>query len=187
MDPTASSGQVGRAWAAVQWTVSAADCVVANCTVIAQYLNSYYPDTNAFVTIPNKYFKPTDQVGSYIFTLQVTNYFQRSSTGSVSVQLSQGRAGPLVSISSPLIITQYRWQFTTLSATVSQPSCNPNATQPLSFCWSVYQGLTYLPLLTSASSDPRTFLLPPYSLDIGTAYTIKVTAAFGESNCSHKV
>ena len=164
---------------AVEWVVSAADCRLANCTAIAKYLNKKYPQTNSFITVPNHLFKSVNDVGSYLISLKLTNLFMRSSIGSVSVRLAQGQAGPQLTIASPPIINQYRWQDLILSASISQPSCGANSSQPLSFAWAVYQGLSYLPGLKTTSVDPRTFRMPAYSLDTGTSYTIKVTVAVG--------
>ena len=89
----------------------------------------------------------------------------------------------MVTIAAPLVINQFRWQDITLGLNIGKPSCGANSTQPLSFQWSVYEGMKYLYWLTSSSSDPRTFKLPAYSLNSSSAYTIKVTAAVGGFLC----
>ena len=63
IDPTASSGQAGpRPWTALSWFVSAANCKVANCSVIQNYLNKNVRDTSAVFTVPNNLFQDAPTV-----------------------------------------------------------------------------------------------------------------------------
>lgn len=187
MDPTASSGNAGRSWLDVQWSVTVLQCpvsqccLIANCTFIANYLNTHYQDTRSFVKIPSRFFVPAATVGSYQITLQLTNIFQQTAVASTVVKIVQGKVGPLLSISSPMVVNQYRWQTTTLTANIAEPAvgCYRNSSAPISFAWAVYEGITYLPQLSSVSFDPRTFVLPAFTLNVSSTYTVKATAAVG--------
>jgi hypothetical protein len=87
IDPTASAGHGGRAWDALEWTVSFANVQnissprAADTTTLAQYLYSEYNTTTEVVSFPNEWMA----FGVYEFTLKVTNFLGQTSSARVSV------------------------------------------------------------------------------------------------------
>ena len=172
LDPTASTGKASRNWYSVMWNVSGS----SSATQITSYLNANYKDTTALVTVPINLFLPGYE---YTLTLVLTNFFRRSSAGSISFTVNGiGNVvpAPLVRMYTP---TQsfYRWQEIDIFAAVSFSKCGGLGNSSLLYTWKVYQGTTYMASLQSASVDARFFTFPPFELSPSTAYTVSVVVS----------
>lgn len=174
IDPTFSTGNVGRAWVAVEWNVSTSP-VVQSAAAVLSHLAKYARDTNAAVIIPNSILSPGN---SYQFTLTLTNEYGQVSSGSTKVTMS-GTSNNVISPVVRLVSLRslFRWQQVQVFADVTTPSiCGVSSTNSsVTFEWKLYQGTQYVDSIESTSLDPRYFLLPPYSVQAGTFYTISVT------------
>jgi hypothetical protein len=81
-----------------------------------------------------------------------------------------------------------RNQTTNLFAVASLTSCSGTTSGNLQYSWAVYKGYSVQSAITSVSKDGRFFKLNAYTLDSGTAYTVKVTvSASGASSASASV
>lgn len=171
LDPTASLGYGGTNWVAIQWTVIEIKHN-RNTSALSDYLNANVSSTDKVVSIPNSFLFPT---AVYSITLRVTNVLNNNGIRTVQVAVQdQSSAQPQVRINGPSS-TYYRWQSLILYAYASYPSCAGDYTnQSISYVWSVYDGITYLPAVQSASLDQRTFVANPYILDADKNYTFRV-------------
>ena len=80
-------------------------------------------------------------------------------------------------ILGPPVVNTYRWQQLQVQASSSIVACGKVISGQLQYSWRVFKGVELVPALTSQSLDPRVYLLPPFSLDSNTQYTLQVIAA----------
>ena len=183
MDPSSSSGAGGRPWRSVQWSVTDS---LAGADSIAAYLNDTFSDPLqlglALITIPNALLFTSSSIQRSVYTISLAleNFMGVSSVATIKVQVQRLDEVTVpdvrVSGADPLM---YRWQALDLFASASFPACASNATNQgvnarLRYQWNVYEELTYVPYLQSASANPRYFRLEPYSLEAGVVYTVVV-------------
>jgi hypothetical protein len=172
LDPTASSGNAGRDWSKVVWTVSGSGTHILtdNITDIYQLIRNYSTDT--IVTIPSSYLS----VGTYTFSLQLTNVLGQTSQAYTSVTVQSSLITPRVIIAGSFPLFFYRWQSITARALGTLPPC---ANGTIQYTWRIYSGTTCLYSVKSTSKDARVYKLPAYTLDSSSAYTLQVTAKAG--------
>jgi hypothetical protein len=184
LDPTPSRGAAGRDWAAVEWFVAPAGTpgLARNASDIQAYLNAHFRMTTSVARVPNYFLTPSNRYfpSAYDFSLRVTNFLQQSSVVKVNVLVGNGigQTLPQIQMFGGNVQT-YRWKPLTLFATATFPGCVQNTSSlPLYFSWKVYDGLTYVPSITSTSSDQRYFKLIPYALDANKVYTVSVDVSY---------
>ena len=174
LDPTNSYGNVGRPWSKVSWTVSGAGDINA----ISRLLNWQYNDTHNLIPIPQSLLRN----GSISFTLLVSNFLGGSAASSVTISVLADFSSPLVRVVGPSRINVNRWQDVSLSASATASSCSSSATKAVYYTWRVFRGSVYVPSFISYSLNPKTFRLPPYSLEASTVYLITATVSFSLTN-----
>ena len=168
IDPTLSKGNMGRGWASVLWTVASTVASSSRLAAISDLLNKQFNSTNDLATIPNKLLLPA----TYTISLTLDNFALKSSVGFITVQMTDSTDTPKFSITGPQVLSQLRWQPTSIFASASMPNCGGGEAAPkFTYTWKAYQGLTYLSAVTSNSLDARFFKLPAFTLDALNTYT----------------
>ena len=170
LDATGSQGSAGRPWTSIVWSVSGS---VANISTIQSLLRNSYASTSVPAVIPSNLLSN----GVVTFLLQLTNFLGQTSIGSTSVSISTTALYPTVIIPGPQTVLLTRAQTLSLFASVSLPPCASHLTGVLVYTWSVYAGSNYASQFTSKSRNPLFFKLDPYTLDVSTVYTVKVTVS----------
>ena len=176
LDPTGSSGQGGTKWLNISWIVTGT-ASSDNNNALSNYLNKFHSSTTYPIIIPNKYFSTIDQ---YNIALFLTNFVGLSGLASVKISFSQNPMFPSIQLLTNPGSIFYRWQPINLFASSKVPSCSNSTalsnstTISLTYTWKLFDGVLYLPNFANNSTDPRYFLLLPYSLDASKVYTVQV-------------
>lgn len=180
LDPTGSSGNAGRDWFELFWTVQGT-ATFSNNSRIADWLNSEYVDTDGIASVPNSFL---DRGKSYTFRLTLTNYLLLSRIAEVTVTVDTSDfVTPLVRVYGSSLVL-YAWKSVSLFAVASFPLCSGDTSDlTLTYSWKVYRGITFITSIVSTSRNPRHFKLNPYTLESNTEYTIeaRVSATSGTS------
>jgi hypothetical protein len=173
LDGTASSGNGGRRWYSVVWSVTGY-LSSANLSLISNYLNNFNQDLSVAIVIPNEMLFMKYRPSSLTFTLELTNFMMQTTATSATVSFRFDIAkGPRLILSGPSIRFMTRNQELLLFANATYPSCVHNVSTKIQYSWTVFQGVNLLDIF-SVSSDQRYFKLNPFSLDSMTTYTIQV-------------
>ena len=170
IDLTSSYGNGGRSWSELNIKVLSS---ANNSTMVLQrFLDSKY-EISPPTAIPHFLIA---KGFSYTFTVTLCNFLSACSSSSVSL-IATDMSIPIVSISGGPLRQMNRNSLLSLSTFVSVGNCGFQ-TVPYSFSyqWIVYQSDTPVLSIVSLSKDPSKFILPPYSLQANTVYTVKVTA-----------
>jgi hypothetical protein len=175
MDPTATSGNGGRGWSKLVWSVSGTGVHIfsANLTSIADFLNYYYPTTSRVAVIPGSMLT----AGSYAISLEVTNFFGQTSYGAVTVAVTLSTTLPTLSVAGPSTVTMYRWQSTALVASASfVTACSSDVVDncPI-YEWDVFEGAYVNSALKSTSKTGMNFKLASFTLQANTVYLVRVS------------
>jgi len=172
LDPTASSGDAGRNWLAVRWSVASTDTTPFLNENISLYLNNRYSSTNGLVSVPNRYLKSNIV---YTFTLRLTNFLLSMDIATtIPVTGSLKGSFPIVRING-LQDSFYRVNETiNLHAIANFPSCNVVINGIFDFSWKVWSDGEILTQIISISNDPSRFVLGPFSLLVNKDYTVQL-------------
>jgi hypothetical protein len=168
VNPTLTSGNGGRAWTTVLWTVSAASG--ASTTAIQALLTG----TTSVITIP-KASVPSDR---YTLSLTVTNFLGQSSTTSATFSVDGNPNLPIISILGPTTVSTVPGDALTLYTSTARTSCYLSAST-ISYAWTVRKGGSDGEVQTairSTSTSPTKFSLGGYALETATIYTVEFTA-----------
>ena len=172
LDPTGSYGRGNRNWLDVSWTVLKFDTIEND---IQRFLNANYLSTSDIIVIPKDLL---EEDATYSISLALTNFLKQKAIFTAKITVGDDST-PNFNILGSKVIKRFRWQSINLRSNVNFPSCfRPSS---FSYKWKVYQGFTFLSNVSSISSDPRAFELPPYSLDSGNIYTVLVTLFYKNS------
>ena len=173
LDPTASSGSGGRPWFKVQWIVSGSGAPATAASSISVFLNTYYnTSTRSVITVPKSIFSPD---GSLTISLLLQNFLGASSASTSSITILSSTSIPQVKIPGSSQLSFFRGNSLHLFASAAASSCDNASSLALTYSWKVYQDATYLPSIFSTSLNNRVFLLPSFSLNVLTRYTVRVT------------
>ncbi|ETW01090.1 hypothetical protein, variant [Aphanomyces invadans] len=115
---------------------------------------------------------------SYVFGVELTNYFNEKSASSYTVQTLSDPV-PVVSIAGATTLSIRRPNALLLSATTAPVVTNCSTVQSTSkvqFQWTVESPPTWT--LVNTAVDPRSFSLAPNVLQAGTAYRFRVDAFY---------
>ena len=94
LDPTGSSGLVGRPWAVIFWTVTSNEAV--EVSALQNYLNTKFTDTNDLATIPRSML---DRGVQYFFLLTLGNWCGKFDAATISVKVQDNSMLPTLTIS----------------------------------------------------------------------------------------
>ena len=170
MDLTSSYGNGGRSWS--QLNIKVLSSTSNSTMALQQFLDSKYrisPPTAIPHFLIAKGF-------SYTFTATLCNFLSACSSSSVSL-IAIDTSIPIVSISGGPLRQMNRNALLSLSTSISVGNCGlQRVLYSFTYQWNVYQSGTPLLSSVSASKDPSKYILPPYSLQASTMYTVKVTA-----------
>jgi len=183
IDPSLTSGDLGRPWVAIRWTawdITGLDMSTPGLNItkhinvnLTNYMNTQFHDLTRSLQVPNKYF----DVGRYQVRLTVTNCFSQTATTTTVIEVSPKTMIPIVSIAGPSSIVVYRNSSLNLFASIQSsapcPGRPPQDTE-LVYSWNVFIDNTHLPDLMSQSRDRRAFKLAPYSLEPNSRYAVQV-------------
>jgi hypothetical protein len=178
IDPTGSTGNGGRTWQSVSWSVSGvgAKILAKNVSAIATFLSTSYSSTSGLVTIPNTMLS----YGTYTIGLKLKNFLNESGFGQVSVVVSDSLVVPRLSIVGSSSISMYRYQTLSVFANASFPACVTTSVS-LVYTWSLFQGSTLQYSITSYAKDQRFYRLAAYKLTSSTSYLLRVSVSVASS------
>ena len=183
IDPTATTGSGGRAWASVLFTVTAN--TVFNGTLFQEtYLNPYNRMNllDSSLIIPRGVLAP----GYYQFHLAVTNFLTQTASSYVTIQILNTTFVPRVTILGPSSFTTTSASTIVLQSVVQGGSYD--VTFPLVYTWSVYvNGTVYVSPFTNAvvasqSKDPKVFKSPADLFEVSNTYTVMVMVTSNDRN-----
>jgi hypothetical protein len=186
LDPTGTTGSGGRAWKSAVWSVTAQGLPVLpggkGTAKIESFLNQYFATPESVARVPNAMLNASDlyTTSTYTFSLTITNFLLQTAVVKKTVLVSNGvgTAIPNLLLFGADVAT-FRWKPVNILAVANFPGCVQNPSSlPFYFSWKVYDGLTYLPSITSVSSNQRNFRLNPYALDSSKIYTVSVDVAY---------
>ena len=149
LDPTSSTGNAGRDWAEVTWSITDYDLVSSpqNISKIINFLNTNYNSSTFYlVKIPNIIFF-TEMYRysisySFTFRLLLRNFMGGVGISSTSVVI-KNTIVPRVTITSPPKIVIYRSQSVSVFAQAILPECAGASSFSLVYSWRVYDGNQY--------------------------------------------
>ena len=174
IDATGSSGQVGRKWSKISWSVTCE----GSCNTVDKIYNflvasSVQDGISKLIVIPTQYLRPGD---AYTFRLELTNFFRQSASAQATVRVQNSQSLNVV-ISGIQSRYLFNWQELNLFAVTNIYGCSGNDSFPrhLMFEWAVFDNGIYLPSLNSTSRDPRYFKLSAYFLEVLHLYTFQVS------------
>lgn len=172
IDLSKSTGNGGKDWSKLTWKVSGSFSD-ENKTIVENYLNAHYSSSTTIAKVPSS----TLFAGNvYYFALQLTNWLGKSGVSSCSVSVTHSLGTPNVVIASSSIVNVLRSQVVSLTAQANIPKCS-GLSLGITFSWKVFQGIKYLSAIKSTSIDPRNFVVPSYSFNASSTYTVQVTAS----------
>jgi hypothetical protein len=168
LDLSGSTGASGRAWS-VKFQVSSLD---SNASVIETFLNSEYvmfPPT----PVPATYFSASY---SYSISAKLCNYLGACNTATHKVVVMSS-AVPSVTVVGSSSQAIYRKSVYSVAASGFLSSCGSlvAGSYQYTYSWIVADAKGSLLTLGSTSRDPTKFVLPAYSLQSLSTYTVTVT------------
>lgn len=179
VNPTASTGNGGRSWSAVTWSVTNSDGSVAS---FASSFTAQNGTTLKSFTVSSS----SLQAGSYFIALTLTNFLGKTATLTTSLTVVSSADLPLLTISGPATLSMVPSSSLSLSASVQTSACS-TSTSSLAYVWTVYKDGTQMSSLKSSSRNALQFQLPSYSLDANSIYTVQVSASSGGATASAQV
>ena len=178
LDPTASTGQGGRQWADLKWTVSGTAPINAIQNISA-YLNKNYRDTYSVVRVP---VSMLTYEATYMVELKVMNFLMVTGAGrSPNILISSHRGTPSIRIGGPQQIFVKSSNLINLQVLTSLSSCSENFESSTSYVWKVWNGLNYMKEIQSSSKDPTRFVLDSSALVVNIQFAVQVVAYFSKS------
>ena len=176
LDLSASTGNGGRPWTAVTWGVTA---VRADVTALKQYIVRNFVIAQARINVPRSLLPAAD---TYSITVALTNFLGGAASQAVAVTASGDRNQPSARIRGPAYLTMVASDALQLVGLGTPSACAaPGST--LAYAWTVLNSTGAALPLRSTSVDPTRLVLPPYSLTVGSTYTVslKVQALAGKT------
>ena len=175
IDATASTGNCGRSWRYVAWSINASSGA-ATATALMTLLSNF-SETSSPLTIP-PHFLPA---GSYSFSLHLENFLGKSSVSSAVVQILKSEYYlPSVTIIGSTFRSISRSDEFSVQMLATVPHCASD--KNLTYSWSVYNNYVFVGIV-STSKDPRRLTIVPYTLLAGETYQVigKAMTSYGES------
>eukprot|EP01040_Poterioochromonas_malhamensis_P014774 gene14774-16409_t len=166
IDASASTGNLGRQWSKVAFSVASANVAVDGINAIL----STYDDTKAVITIASSKIAST----TYYLTLSLTNVFGKSSSVTVPFAKSANTNIPSASIAGPSTVITKAKSTLSLTAVGAVSPCGV-ANSSLSYAWRVSNSSGNTVPVTSTSRTTSIFSLRSYALSSGAIYTVTLT------------
>ena len=181
LDASASYGNGGRPYTAVQWIVSAVAGSASTASIDAAYIMTYLNDYSSRyqVTTPITILAQNLTKASYTITLSLTNFLRLTSFSTVTVTVKTDKNIPLLSIIGPSYRTVVASSPLTILSAVTISKC-VQPVDTVNFTWTIKNGNANTNI-NSLSSDPSIFAIPSYKLVVNNIYTITVTASTSTS------
>jgi hypothetical protein len=170
LDPTRSTGNGGRPWKSIVWSVT--DLNNQPESEITSFLNlNYIDNTDGLVIISNNF----TQMGTYKISLTLTNFLQKKALAISNTEITPVSSKPYVSISGLSTILTLRKNSISIFAVAKLPACEGVPQDQILYEWELYKGTSYEDSIKSKSRDPRYFKLDPFTLESESLYTAVVT------------
>jgi hypothetical protein len=173
VDLSSSYGNGGRSWSNVSIIVEG---LAQNISSLNYYLSSHSQQLSPPLVIPSYYF----EVGySYLFRVMLCNFLNKCSEKSRAVAVSSSLL-PSMTIVGSSSRTMTVKQPLSLVSSASVMTCDgKSSTLGITYEWKLYDSLTGSGIsVVSAAKDPSRFILPSYSLNVSSAYTVECSAAY---------
>lgn len=170
IDASASQGHGGRKWMNVVWSVQEADENDDVAYNLLDYL-TVSGDVTRRIKVPQHILSP----GKITISLTLTNFVGLTGTAVKVISITADCYAPQVQITGLSSIVVRASDSVSLFGPGYLPSCAVNGT--LRYTWRMNTAGRDWWQVTSLSSDPRKFVMPPYSLNMSTSYKIRVEAA----------
>lgn len=176
---TGSYGSGSRRYNRVEWTVTA---VIYGETDVMVDVSTIQTSLNAFSSL-NQVRRPftiADErliQATYTLTLTLTNFLGLTSFNSVVVNVASDPNIPILSVIGPSYIEITVATALNVLSAVELSSCARLTTRVV-YEWRLFNDDFEIAKI-STSSDPRKYSLPPYSLSVGSTYTLTITATSG--------
>ena len=177
IDASSSSGDGGRSWSNISWSVSSAYPTRSSSVSAMLGVLNGVSSLAAPIEISNSWLMES----TYTITLSLTNFLGQSSSSTIVVEVTGFANTPQVSI-----LGSYAKVTTASSSLLIESIAKVSAcatTQQLDYAWGIVSsdtGAAYN--LTKTNSDPRRFLIPKYALPVGSTYIFTVTVTAGGSS-----
>lgn len=173
IDATTSSGNAGRSWKTVTWTVTGSESSV-NAANIQSYLNRKGKNVFNLVSVPSSL------LGSetYVIRLTLTNFLGSSSSASASVSIVGNANLPTLTVVGGSVAKFYAYQTVSVSCVATVSSCA--TTKKIDYTSAIFLNGIQLGSKSTAS-DSRIFKLDPYVLDAGYTYIVKFNATVAQT------
>jgi len=191
VDATGSTGNGGRPWVQVLFSVSTATKASARDTTLPsiQKLLDKITSIQSTMLVPGTLL---NESLTYVFKLQMTNYLGAASSGSVSVRRSLSTSKPKVAFLGSTNRDMKASDQLSLQVMGSAPGCDsaPAVNTKYSYKWLVYKGTKYDSSIVSQSIDPTKMVVHANKLESGQSYrftAIVITPAGIRANASTDV
>ena len=175
LDISGSSGTGGRSWASVVWSVESSQ---ANSSDVLAYLTAHasLSDLSLPITIPSALVYAGY---GYNIIVNVCNFLGACGRGSRYLAVGDVESVPVVAMASSKVLNVFRYNTLSLSGSAFVHSCDGTVdSTDISLEWSIYSKgvLQTSAAWVSASVDPTSYLLPKYSLSVGSTYEVVLKA-----------
>ena len=172
LDLSSSTGNCGRQWANVSFIVTSSNPFSAALIAATQsFLNKNYVTSGPPISLKRGSFPS----GLNNIVLVLCNFLNRCGSGSMQL-IRTNDSSPVVVIASDERLSLTTLAGLDISANAYVNSCDGGVTRAnLIYIWSAYKGGIQNFSLISTSKQNNTFRLSPYTLSVGTPYTIKLT------------
>ena len=181
IDPTGSSGNGGRNWESITWSVSSKDGATS-AAMIQSYLKSV---SGSSITSKITVDSSGITAGTYFVTLILRNFFDEQSSKTESFTFGLDSNIPQLRIDGSQSLSKTPSQSLSLSAYTELSTC-ATLNVSVGYQWLVYQD-SKLTSLTSTSKNPLKFTLPAYSLSSGSRYELMVVGTTMDSIGTGKI
>eukprot|EP01031_Cornospumella_fuschlensis_P029681 gene29681-35826_t len=185
LDISLSSGNGGRPWKAIRWTVASnysLESATFSTLALQDLMNNgsmawthCVPDTYSCNRIPRGYLS---QAGVYSFVLSIRNFVGRWATAACTVRVVSDPV-PSVYIFGPSVSTLFTNQTTIIRSVVTT---NEKLCSTFSISWLIYENGLLRPNLQSTNPryrDSRTVVIDPFTLNPGSEYSFSVMVVCG--------
>ena len=159
------------------WTVTG----MGDLREVNSLLNAEYNDTTRVIMFPATLLG----VGFFRVRLYAVNFLGASSAVSVSLYVLQTVQAATSRILGPSVIKVFRSdQLLVDAAPAELTSCTPQSDKNVRYRWKLSDSYDTTLNWTSSSLNPRSFMLPPYTLRVGNQYQLSLTVDEAKSNSS---